>query len=952
MQIKNTINSQIVQKQQNFKGGSTVSGVNSNANLTDKSCPTIPLDVSKAYASPQITQGYKEIETFEVPYVGKGKLYELANGHKVILIPKLGPTNIYTSVGAGNMNEPAATKEISHLLEHLLADYCTKPKTKEVENILSMTGSEYNASTSDIFTDYYIKAPIAKTEDLEKLIKIQSETLKNTNFTPEEIEKEKDIIIQELNSKGIYTNVVLHSERLSLQNLFNLKDTDDNIMPRSATTVKNIKKEDLINYHNAFYQPKNMVTTIVGSVDENTIKAVAKYMGQIQNSQNPQNSQNSPDSIPATTYPKISTDNLIQKTIRKDVQSLDKNETKSYVNLSLIGPKKNNYKDNMLLYALRETFRDKLSAYTKKNEKDIDFGITSDIISLDKNAPSLIKIYGISYDDSVEKDLKAVYSILFDLQQKPISEKELNIIKSTMHDNDSIVSESASSLSYIYSELTALSKSLDGAKDSKFIDSITAQDIQNTAKKYLNFNKASLVVVHPQEKPKVAALDKVEPQKEVSFKGNIDQLQTKDIHEYVLPNNLRVIIDSRPGIARSTIEFDLHSKKTLYNNPEASAVLSKFLASKETKQKMEDQDILLDFYGNSQEITTSIKGTPDKTLEMLGFAAGILLQPDLSPERFDKLKKLLLEINVDAPGKEYMYQKIDNEWRKGSPYLESMGSIKDLQLNDIKNLHQQILKNAQGTVFITIPPEKLKEIKTEIFQTLLKVPRLQAYDYSVIFNKYKPTPLEKNKIFVEKVDNNQIQIEKIFKIIESGNIKDRAGLLLLSKILGGTENSKLFKYLRNEDGIAYSANSMLNIDFPVSKTAKITLSTTVSAENKENLHKVIDKYDKSLNELISQPVTQEELDYTKAKLKSSFLRSLETSSDRNDVLASYYNSFYGINYQQALFDAIDKMTPDYIQQLAKYYLTQPYLMAISGNKEILEANKNYLANLGEVIECK
>ena len=67
MQINSVNSARIVQKQQNFKGSS----VNSNPLSSSPSYQPMPLEASKAYASPQITQGYKEIETFDVPYIGK-----------------------------------------------------------------------------------------------------------------------------------------------------------------------------------------------------------------------------------------------------------------------------------------------------------------------------------------------------------------------------------------------------------------------------------------------------------------------------------------------------------------------------------------------------------------------------------------------------------------------------------------------------------------------------------------------------------------------------------------------------------------------------------------------------------------------------------------------------------------------------------------------------------------
>src|SRR5574344_2262526 len=116
MQINNVVNLQNIQHQQNFKGSSA----NSSPFSDFPNYHPIPLNTSQAYASPQITEGYREIETFDVPYIGKGKLYELSNGHRVVIIPKPSKTYISTIVGAGILDEPAEKKDIAHLTEQLL----------------------------------------------------------------------------------------------------------------------------------------------------------------------------------------------------------------------------------------------------------------------------------------------------------------------------------------------------------------------------------------------------------------------------------------------------------------------------------------------------------------------------------------------------------------------------------------------------------------------------------------------------------------------------------------------------------------------------------------------------------------------------------------------------------------------------------------------------------------
>lgn len=151
MQVNSVVNLQIIQKKQNFKG----SFVNSSPFLNFPSYKPISLETFKAYASPLITQGYKEIETFDVPCVGQGKLYELANGHKIAIVQKPGPTVINTFVKAGRHESLIS----GHLLEHLLYESNNEVDSKSLSDFFVKYGIKRRATTWDNYTNYYMQYP-------------------------------------------------------------------------------------------------------------------------------------------------------------------------------------------------------------------------------------------------------------------------------------------------------------------------------------------------------------------------------------------------------------------------------------------------------------------------------------------------------------------------------------------------------------------------------------------------------------------------------------------------------------------------------------------------------------------------------------------------------------------------------------------------------------------------
>lgn len=193
MQIHSVANLRNIQRQQNFKGSSA----NSSPFLNFPNYQPIPLATHKAYASPQINQNYKELKTFDIPNVGQGKLYELNNGHKVAIIKNNDSISIKTFVKGGSEDAPIT----GHLLEHLIYRGDKNINGKRFSELTAEIGAETNAATHGDYTEYFINYPFNNKDDIDKLIKIQSEMLQNPSFTEEQFEKEKKIILTEYKGK-------------------------------------------------------------------------------------------------------------------------------------------------------------------------------------------------------------------------------------------------------------------------------------------------------------------------------------------------------------------------------------------------------------------------------------------------------------------------------------------------------------------------------------------------------------------------------------------------------------------------------------------------------------------------------------------------------------------------------------------------------------------------------
>ena len=127
------------------------------------------------------------------------KLYKLANGQKVIIVPKDGTTVVKTYVNTGSLNEPDKVRGISHYIEHNLFNGSESLGDKVFFDEVNKMGANTNASTSFSVTDYYISSNLLDDKDLENKIKLQAGMIQSPKFLLEKLDKEKSIVDSEIN---------------------------------------------------------------------------------------------------------------------------------------------------------------------------------------------------------------------------------------------------------------------------------------------------------------------------------------------------------------------------------------------------------------------------------------------------------------------------------------------------------------------------------------------------------------------------------------------------------------------------------------------------------------------------------------------------------------------------------------------------------------------------------
>lgn len=205
------------------------------------------------------------------------KLHKLSNGLRVLISPLSGleSATVTVWVKTGSRFEEKRVNGISHFLEHMVFKGSIKrPTARAISTAVDSIGGEFNAATSKDWTNFYIKSSAS---NIETAMDVLSDMVFNPLLEPEEIEREKGTIIQELAMYEDTPTIKIHDVFEELVFSGNSLSWD---IGGSAESVKRITKEDFEEYRNKHYLSENILISVSGGIsEEKALKLVEKYFG-------------------------------------------------------------------------------------------------------------------------------------------------------------------------------------------------------------------------------------------------------------------------------------------------------------------------------------------------------------------------------------------------------------------------------------------------------------------------------------------------------------------------------------------------------------------------------------------------------------------------------------------------------------------------------------------------
>lgn len=204
----------------------------------------------------------------------------LPNGLRLITVPMsaIESATALVMVGAGSRYETKENSGISHFLEHMAFKGTQKrPTALDIASLIDGIGGEFNAFTGKEYTGYYVKAG---KNNVEVILDVLSDMLKNSKLDPVEIEKEKGVISEEIN---LYEDMPMRKIGDIYERLLYGDTPMGWDIAGEKSIIQGITRANFLSYMQSLYSPHNMTVVVAGGIEEANIRElVGKYFSDME----------------------------------------------------------------------------------------------------------------------------------------------------------------------------------------------------------------------------------------------------------------------------------------------------------------------------------------------------------------------------------------------------------------------------------------------------------------------------------------------------------------------------------------------------------------------------------------------------------------------------------------------------------------------------------------------
>jgi len=393
-------------------------------------------------------------------------------------MPSFESATVLVMVGAGSRYENKKNSGISHFLEHMaFKGTKTRPNAMIISSQIDGMGGEFNAFTGKETTGYYIKSSI---KNVSTSLDILSDLLLNSLLESREIEKEKGVILEEINLYedsparkigDLYEKLLYHDTPMGWD------------IAGDKEVIKSFKRADFLTYMKKLYSADNITVVIAGGIESTpTNKLIDKYFGSMKRFDTLKYSkvienQSKPDAL-------IHKKKTEQVHIALGFRTIGIDHPDKYP-LEVLSAILGGGMSSRLFHEVRE--KRGLGYYVRTHaDSYLDCGTLVSYAGID---PKRI-------DDAIKVILEEYAAIKEGKANKRITKEELTKAKEFIKGHFVLELEDSRSVASFYAHQELLEKEIDNPSEVlKKIDEVSIDQIESVAKKYITEKTLNLAMV-------------------------------------------------------------------------------------------------------------------------------------------------------------------------------------------------------------------------------------------------------------------------------------------------------------------------------------------------------------------------------------------------------------------------------------------------------------------------
>lgn len=178
---------------------------------------------------------------------------------------------------SGSADEPVGASGVAHFLEHLLFKATDTLESGEFSETVAANGGSDNAFTNYDYTAYFQRVAADR---LPLMMQMEADRMNNLRLTQEDIETERQVILEERNQRTENNPGALAREQFSAAQFMNHRYGVPVIGWKHE--MEELSLEDALGFYDLYYSPNNAILVVAGDVEPEEVRALAEtYYGPI-----------------------------------------------------------------------------------------------------------------------------------------------------------------------------------------------------------------------------------------------------------------------------------------------------------------------------------------------------------------------------------------------------------------------------------------------------------------------------------------------------------------------------------------------------------------------------------------------------------------------------------------------------------------------------------------------